>query len=214
MTTIYTKNDFPTTPKSGKLHGLNKNVKHTQYLLIVENRGDFVWKDFPIVLVEEFEDRVVENTGEAILVAENIASHFYTPPGKTFNLNVSSNNEDILMEISDNITLYPAETDIEEIVFTVTANNSLDSIHRQFTVTLHESISSNTKIQSPDRIAIFPNPAEDYLHISNMEGVDRIMLYDLIGREIYTMDNMQAPAKTLDLNAMQPGYYKISIIQP
>ena len=180
---------------------INK-VYHNPYAI---NRGDFVWKDFPIILVKEFEDRVVENTGEAILVAENIASHFYTPPGKTFNLNVSANNEDILMEISDNITFYPAETDIGEIVFTVTANNSLDSIHRQFTVTLHESISSNTKIQSPDRIAIFPNPAEDYLHISNMEGVDRIMLYDLYGREIYTMDNMQAPAKTLELNAMQPG---------
>ncbi len=132
------------------------------------NRGDFIWKDFPVVLVTEFEDQNVINTGTPVKVTGDISSHFYYPAEKSIQIEISANRNDIEMDISDSIMLYPIPGDTGTIIFQVIASNSADSIIRHFSVTLEPALSVQPGTDPDNRIKIFPNPATDQLHIVNI----------------------------------------------
>ncbi|KPL11296.1 MAG: hypothetical protein AMS26_20230, partial [Bacteroides sp. SM23_62] len=186
------------------------DVYHHPYAM---NRGDFLWDDFPVVLVKEFEDMSVINTGTSIIVSPDIASHFFTPFGHTMQLDVSADRTDIAMEISDSIILYPAPADTGTITFQVVASNSIDSIIRQFKVSFQSTVSVQTAAELSDSIILFPNPAEDHLQIGHMTGIEKIIIYDLSGRMVRNISNCRLPERTVNIGDLESGYYTICFLQ-
>jgi mannan endo-1,4-beta-mannosidase len=173
------------------------------------NRSDFIWKDFPVVLVNEFEDQNVINTGTPVKVTGDISSHFYYPAEKSIQIEISANRNDIAMDVSDSIMLYPIPGDTGTIIFQVIASNSADSIIRHFSVTLEPALSVQPGTDPNNRIIIFPNPATDQLHIVNTADIEGIIIYDLSGRLVKYIINQGLSERTVIIGDLDTGCYSI-----
>jgi len=184
------------------------NVYHHDYAM---NRGDFLWKEFPVVLTKEFEDLTFINSGEPIRVLDNIPLYYYYPDGKNLQLEVTvkENHHNLEVEISDSIILHPAPADTGTIVFQVVASTSMDSITRQFSVTLHQALSVHSGIPHREKISVFPNPAAHLLNVSTMTGIEHIFINDLSGRRVCHIDNHLKSEQLIHIGYLNPGYYTI-----
>jgi mannan endo-1,4-beta-mannosidase len=177
------------------------------------NRGDYLWDDFPVVLVREFEDLDVINTGESVTVSSAVSSHFYVPSGHEIQLDVSTDRSDIAMMISDSIILYPSPADTGTITFQVVAGNAADSLVRRFSVNLQSPVSVRAQSKPEERITLYPNPAGDRLQISGMNGIESILIYDLSGRLLRYISNHRLPERLVDITEFDEGYYTICFLR-
>jgi mannan endo-1,4-beta-mannosidase len=188
---------------------INK-VYHHPYAI---NRGDYIWKDFPVILVKEFEDLSIHAADTSITVLKDLNSHYYYPSYKNIHLDITANRNDIGMEISDSIVLSVATEDTGTIIFTVVAANEQDTISRQFSINVLPPVSVQPETDAGDRITLFPNPASNLLQITRMNRVEKIIIYDLTGRTIrYIINNCQQE-RQIDIGDLMPGYYTICFIR-
>jgi len=68
---------------------------------------------------------------------------------------------------------------------------------------------STTTLQADFPVNIFPNPTNNYLNINTNEGLSRIEIYDLFGRQLATYDGQQTQIPLQDLSN---GTYMIRLI--
>jgi len=186
------------------------DVYHHEYAI---NRGDFIWKDFPVVLINEFEDQNIINTGAPVMVSSDIYSHFFYPVEKSIQIEISADRNDIEMDISDSIMLYPTPDDTGTIVFQIITRNSADSIVRHFSISLEPALSVKPVMDPYGRIIIFPNPAIDELHIINISEIKEIIIYDLSGRPVKNIINQGLPERIVSIGDLETGYYTIHFVR-
>ena len=177
------------------------------------NRGDFLWRDSPIVLVNEFEDLKYVNNGTSINISGNINSHFFYPDDKSIKIEITADRNDIAMDISDSIVVHPGLGDIGKISFQLIASNGKDSIIRQFSLTLEEPVSINNDSNADNRISIYPNPATYELHIANISDINEIIIYDLSGRQVKSMFNRMSNEKVIFIEDLEKGYYTVRLFR-
>ncbi len=62
-------------------------------------------------------------------------------------------------------------------------------------------------------IKVYPNPSSDYLYIEQGENkrIERIELFDLQGRLMKSVDNIQQSQQKIDIRALERGYYMMRI---
>lgn len=60
-------------------------------------------------------------------------------------------------------------------------------------------------------VSIYPNPAENLLHVVSNQWIEKVVVVDLMGKEILTQ-NMNNVAMDLDLSALNSGTYLLQMI--
>ncbi len=181
------------------------DIYHHDYAM---KRGDFLWNDFPVVLVKEFDDMEIPDKDSSFTIIPDIYDHFYWPEDKNLKVDVSCSRDNIDVILSDSIVLNHSPGDTGKIVFTVVAKNAVDSIYRQFTVNLTTGVSIQP-LPDPARITIYPNPASEYLQIDGMPDIDEILIYDLAGRLVHQTVNRKVRENRMNIGHLEQGYYTI-----
>ncbi|MGK0390098.1 MAG: hypothetical protein ACI94Y_002849 [Maribacter sp.] len=62
-----------------------------------------------------------------------------------------------------------------------------------------------------ENIKIYPNPASDYIKISNPEGIEMMELYNLIGKRVSTF-NVGSSNSTFNISDLPKGMYLIRLL--
>lgn len=62
-----------------------------------------------------------------------------------------------------------------------------------------------------ENIRIYPNPASDYIKISNPEGIETMELYNLIGKKVKTFD-VGSSNSTFNISNLPKGMYLIRLL--
>jgi hypothetical protein len=76
-------------------------------------------------------------------------------------------------------------------------------------------LSTSTEIYVPNKIHIFPNPAQDYLNISLREYYEKLVIYDVNGKELQKITtNREESHYKIDISHFLSGIYFISGISP
>lgn len=111
---------------------------------------------------------------------------------------VTNCGEDFLMLDSAN---FNSEIGFEAHVVAVYAPNGTESSYNQ-TVTVHGP-ALNTTSSVVSKSVVYPNPSHGILHIETEATLQRIVIYDLMGKEVLTF----APDKQIDLSSLSKGLY-------
>ena len=67
--------------------------------------------------------------------------------------------------------------------------------------------SSGFNLNGPDRINIFPNPAKEYIYISNLQEKSKIEIYDINGRVVLKTQALNK--EYVDVSSLSKGIYQI-----
>ena len=59
-------------------------------------------------------------------------------------------------------------------------------------------------------ISIFPNPATDYIQLSNAREADRLVVYNIVGREMRSFNT--APGQRYFIGDLPNGLYLASLV--
>ncbi|HPB24628.1 MAG TPA: C25 family cysteine peptidase [Bacteroidales bacterium] len=145
-----------------------------------------------------------------ILSAPPVAQFTYTQNGSTINFNnTSSNGVSYLWNFGDGTNsggTNPAHTYTSagtyDVMLIATNNCTSDTTVQQLTVVI-----TGVEENELSKIEVFPNPAKDIINI-NLNGVkiDKIILTDILGKEIYTISNI-GDKPEMDLSALKDGVY-------
>jgi len=60
-------------------------------------------------------------------------------------------------------------------------------------------------------ISIYPNPTTGYLKISNCKNYNKIIVLDILGRQVYSAE-LNKETLNVDLSALQNGEYFLTLI--
>lgn len=77
-------------------------------------------------------------------------------------------------------------------------------------ITLNASTASSTKEQLINAIKLFPNPATDYIQISNGLGVKKVVIYNIFGKEIKTYFHYNNAQH--EISDLKSGMYIVKLI--
>jgi hypothetical protein len=61
------------------------------------------------------------------------------------------------------------------------------------------------------RVKLYPNPARDFIRISNADGVDQLEIYNLIGRKVKTFNNVHEGA-SFNVSDLPKGVYLVRML--
>jgi hypothetical protein len=134
----------------------------------------------------------------------NDSSQYYMPPDNEFQV--------VRFTVNNNVSLSPFYSYKVTSVPSYTSNWSLDTSRVGRNITLvgfdiqPDAIADVTQAQ--ERIRLFPNPAQDALHISGVASGTSYSIYDIAGRllEIGTVTD-----KTIDISLLPAGFYTLRL---
>lgn len=174
-----------------------------------------------LVVIGDFNDYLVGTTSSACSCTESPYKNFMDDTAKytgvTQNINDARWNrpviENIILsnELSANYVLNSAA---QEVATAQSINNyyNTTSDHFPLTAQLQFSTLSNPEhsFTSGKMLTIYPNPAKDKLHfdISDLEQDARIVIYDLMGRQV---ECEKINAETVNVNHLHSGVYVLKI---
>jgi len=64
-----------------------------------------------------------------------------------------------------------------------------------------------------EKIRVFPNPATDYFMLKNATNVDKVLIYNIVGRQIKSFRVSDAGSKYM-VNDLPKGMYVIRLLNP
>lgn len=79
----------------------------------------------------------------------------------------------------------------------------------QFEVTV-QSIVTSVRDWQLTNIQVFPNPASDYFSLNNADGVDKIVLYNVLGTPLKTF--LAGPYQRYSLSGLPDGMYLVALV--
>lgn len=81
------------------------------------------------------------------------------------------------------------------------------------TITLEEVILGIEQNDLNDSISIYPNPADDYLTISNNNtGIETIELYSVLGNKVFEKTDINSLTKSINISNLPSGVYLLKVI--
>lgn len=147
---------------------------------------------------------LAEQTGDAEIDAEN----------HTISIEVEAGTDPSALTpaitLSDGATVTPAsgtEQDFSDtVIYTVKSEDLKTTIDWKVKVTIAVGIS-----EYASSVGLYPNPVSGLLHLSNLESVERITLYDITGNMLLQVET-RGDAATLDLGSYREGLYFITFM--
>jgi hypothetical protein len=92
----------------------------------------------------------------------------------------------------------------------ITDINNQDEVLASSEFTVIATAINNTEEVNPTEITLYPNPTTDYFQISGAEQADRVVIYNIIGKQMRTFNT--APGKLYDLAGLPNGMYLASLV--
>jgi hypothetical protein len=87
-------------------------------------------------------------------------------------------------------------------------NVPIDTLHFNTSVNL----TTSTRDIARADIKVFPNPASDYFELTDNSDVDRIVLYNLLGREVRSFKGI-SNGEHYNLSGLPDGLYLVSLVE-
>lgn len=88
--------------------------------------------------------------------------------------------------------------------------NSQDEVLASSEFTIIATAISNTDEIASTEIKLYPNPTVDYFQINGADQADRVVIYNIIGKQMRTFNT--APGKLYDLAGLPNGMYLASLV--
>lgn len=79
-----------------------------------------------------------------------------------------------------------------------------------FEVEITSAVVSTFETIRKQDIRVFPNPATDYFELMNSEAIDRVVLFNLVGRQVGTF--LAYPGKQYDISDLPSGTYMVALV--
>ena len=76
----------------------------------------------------------------------------------------------------------------------------------------NNEVVSNSFIEAPSNLKIYPNPAQDLLQIEGLENAARVLLIDISGRELMDVESTDQMLR-IDASAFSPGPYILIVLE-
>jgi len=76
----------------------------------------------------------------------------------------------------------------------------------------NDEVVSNSFIEAPSNLKIYPNPAQDLLQIEGLENAARVLLIDISGRELMDVESTDQMLR-IDASAFSPGPYILIVLE-
>ncbi len=96
-----------------------------------------------------------------------------------------------------------------EVIFSLANNPNTPIDTARFVAHINNQTTSAFDIKKSD-LRVFPNPASDYFELTNSNGVDRVVVYNLLGRE---MRSYQATnGQRYSITGLPNGLYLVSLV--
>jgi hypothetical protein len=159
-----------------------------------------------------------------VVLPDNIAPEITCPDDITVTVTSPDTNADVVIDapsVSDNVGVvtisnsfnqsqdasgtYPAGTTLVEYVATDAAGNQTTC---SFSVTVE--VVQSVVDQDVLEIAVYPNPAQDFITISSSQKVERMRIFDITGKVVADKKNPQSTS-TLDISMLSKGIYIIEL---
>ncbi len=104
----------------------------------------------------------------------------------------------------------PMLTDVTVLRWVETGGDSWNNGALMGTITLKSDVISDIKkVTKKAALKVYPNPAKDYVRISDISSVQRIEISNIIGQDLWSVDN---PASDIiDLSGLREGMYLIRL---
>lgn len=134
-----------------------------------------------------------------------IDNKLYAPNGFT-NYQWFKNGLSIEGAITDSLDI----SDSEPAVFTVSFEGDCDCIYisSEYNTdpsSVHHPVSSNSPV------TLYPNPADDYIHLSNLAKGVRISIYNQLGQKVCGHCVLKAN-KAIDISTLPKGFYILHLL--
>lgn len=130
-------------------------------------------------------------------IAPDIGANFQLPliPGGTTNMDVHVKPKGI--------------AGTGEIRIDLTTEENPNDVITSGTYFFNALLTSSSSEASKTRLAIFPNPTSDYIELRGGDGVDQVVLYNIIGRQVRSFN--AAPGKRYYIGDLPNGMYLASL---
>jgi glucuronoarabinoxylan endo-1,4-beta-xylanase len=91
------------------------------------------------------------------------------------------------------------------------SNNSFTDTFEPMSINTYvtNKIYTNVRPKVTPDIMVYPNPVSDYLQFSSINDVNHLLIYNLIGQQLISIDNPEE--KTIDVSKLKPGVYLLKI---
>ena len=93
-------------------------------------------------------------------------------------------------------------------------NNSLGQHTLTFSLGMNEEEEDDTRNDIQDNLKVYPNPSSDIIniHLNGQENLmERIVLYNMVGAEVYDSGNILAKRTRMDVAGLNPGVYVMRV---
>lgn len=92
--------------------------------------------------------------------------------------------------------------------YTIWLNQTGGPSEVQLSFVVDETLSIDDNDLTNNDITIFPNPSKDNIQISSSQPIQRVMLFDILGKEVKSVKD----ANTIDISQLKNGLYLATII--
>lgn len=80
------------------------------------------------------------------------------------------------------------------------------------TITLEEVILGIEDQDEIKSISIYPNPAQNYITVSNRSAINSIEIYSVLGNKVLEKSNLNSLSETIDISHLPSGIYLINTV--
>ena len=134
----------------------------------------------------------------------------------TVSTNISAN-------LNEPVVLAPGDTSLQDVRVTPkgVAGNGQVKVHfslvddpdniiytAEYDITISGVVSTFEEVKRV--VKVFPNPTTDYIELTNSEHIDRLVIYNLIGRRVNSFDVIKG--KQYNVANLPAGIYLVSLI--
>lgn len=74
-----------------------------------------------------------------------------------------------------------------------------------------ETANEGQPLIDPSSVAVYPNPADDYVNVASIKDIRRVELYSLDGRVVYSNQTVGGDRCLIETSAFQPGVYFVKV---
>ena len=72
---------------------------------------------------------------------------------------------------------------------------------------------NNDDISVNNKFSVYPNPANNFLHLNNDKEINKVIIYNIIGSQIKKINKINLKTADINVSDLQPGIYFISVFE-
>lgn len=103
------------------------------------------------------------------------------------------------------------ETDRNDAIYALQNNRNPFIDHPEWIDSIYFPVGIPNNIPDDFIVNLYPNPASQFVNVSSITNIDKIDMFDALGKEVLTFVPIENIPAKIDLSALKSGYYYIHI---